>query len=92
VDGTAGTLESRSVCGASAQTLAEAVAAIADAVPAQREVTLVHGDFHLRNVIVAASAGRGRAVLDWELCTLGEPLADVGGLLGYCPHVGEPGR
>jgi aminoglycoside phosphotransferase (APT) family kinase protein len=61
------------------------------AVPPQRELTLVHGDFHLRNVVVAPFTGRVRAVLDWELCTLGEPLADLGGLLAYWPHAGEPG-
>ncbi len=60
------------------------------AIPVQREVTLVHGDFHLRNLIVSANGGSVRAVLDWELSTLGEPLADLGGLLAYWPHPGEP--
>lgn len=60
------------------------------AIPEQREVTLVHGDFHLRNLIVSADDGSVRAVLDWELCTLGEPLADLGGLLAYWPHPDEP--
>jgi aminoglycoside phosphotransferase (APT) family kinase protein len=32
------------------------------------------------------------AVLDWELCTLGDPLADVGYLLGYWTDPGEPPR
>jgi aminoglycoside phosphotransferase (APT) family kinase protein len=56
------------------------------AMPPQREVTLVHGDFHLLNVIAAPDGARVRAVLDWELCTLGDPLADLGGLLAYWPH------
>ncbi len=60
------------------------------AIPAQHELTLVHGDFHLRNLIVSAAGGSVRAVLDWELCTLGDPLADLGGLLAYWPHPGEP--
>jgi aminoglycoside phosphotransferase (APT) family kinase protein len=53
------------------------------ATPEQRELTLVHGDFHVRNVILAPDGGAVRAVLDWELCTLGDPLADVGGLMAY---------
>lgn len=59
------------------------------AVPQQREVTLVHGDFHLRNLIISTIDYSVRAVLDWELSTLGDPLADLGGLLAYWPHPGE---
>jgi aminoglycoside phosphotransferase (APT) family kinase protein len=43
---------------------------------------IVHGDYRLDNVILSP-AGQVRAVLDWELCTLGEPLADLGLLLVY---------
>jgi aminoglycoside phosphotransferase (APT) family kinase protein len=39
-------------------------------------VRLVHGDYRLDNIIVAPSAPAVRAVLDWELSTLGDPLAD----------------
>jgi aminoglycoside phosphotransferase (APT) family kinase protein len=39
-------------------------------------VRLVHGDYRLDNIIVAPSASDVRAVLDWELSTLGDPLAD----------------
>jgi aminoglycoside phosphotransferase (APT) family kinase protein len=53
-------------------------------------MTLVHGDFHLRNVIVDPGDGTVRAVLDWELCTLGDPLADLGGLLAYWPEADDP--
>lgn len=62
--------------------------ALANSAPEQTEVSLVHGDFHLSNIITSGS-GEGSvddaivAVVDWELCTLGEPLADVGALLAY---------
>ncbi len=47
-----------------------------DAAPETDEVALVHGDFRLDNCIVAHDAPRIIAVLDWELSTLGDPLAD----------------
>ncbi|CAA9236286.1 MAG: acyl-CoA dehydrogenase, putative phosphotransferase [uncultured Blastococcus sp.] len=62
-------------------------ARLSAAVPEQHEVRLVHGDFHIKNVITRD--GSVIAVLDWELSTLGDPLADVGTLLAYWPHAGE---
>ena len=59
------------------------------AAPEHEELTLVHGDFHVRNVILAPTSGTVRAVLDWELATLGDPLADVGTLLAYWPQPGD---
>ncbi|WP_067824657.1 phosphotransferase family protein [Nocardia inohanensis] len=59
------------------------------AIPEQREISLVHGDFHLRNLVTAPESGRVTAVLDWELSTLGDPLADMGSLLTYWPEQGE---
>jgi aminoglycoside phosphotransferase (APT) family kinase protein len=59
------------------------------AAPPQRELTLVHGDFHLRNAITSQESGEVIAVLDWELSTLGEPLADMGSLLAYWPQPDE---
>src|ERR1700758_3775634 len=58
---------------------------LAAAAPEQRELSLVHGDFHLRNVIVSRGGGAVTGVLDWELSTLGDPLADMGTLLAYWP-------
>jgi aminoglycoside phosphotransferase (APT) family kinase protein len=60
----------------------EAHALLAARVPPQQAVGIVHGDFRLDNSVVT-SDGRVLAVLDWELCTLGDPLADVGTLLTY---------
>jgi len=51
-------------------------------VPAQQGVAVAHGDYRLDNTIVGAD-GTVRAVLDWELCTLGDPLADLGTMLMY---------
>lgn len=62
---------------------------LAAAIPEQRELALVHGDFHLLNVITDPASCEVSAVLDWELCTLGDPLADVGGLLAYWPGEGD---
>ncbi|MGE0879069.1 MAG: phosphotransferase family protein [Acidimicrobiia bacterium] len=54
-------------------------------IPEQQSVSLVHGDYRLGNVIVDDD-GQVRAVLDWELCTLGDPLADVGYLMMAWPQ------
>ncbi len=59
------------------------------AAPEQTELSLVHGDFHLRNVIVSRDNGEVVGALDWELSTLGDPLADMGSMLAYWPEKGE---
>ena len=51
--------------------------------PPQERTCLLHGDFSPRNLIVDPDLGAVRTVLDWELSTLGEPLADVGAVLAY---------
>jgi aminoglycoside phosphotransferase (APT) family kinase protein len=56
-------------------------------IPDQGPATIVHGDYRLDNMILSPE-GAVAAVVDWELCTLGDPLADVGMLMVYW---GEPG-
>jgi aminoglycoside phosphotransferase (APT) family kinase protein len=58
-------------------------------VPEQTESTIVHGDYRLDNCILDAG-GEVLAVLDWELCTLGDPLADIGLLLVYWTEPDDP--
>lgn len=58
-------------------------------IPPAGDLSLVHGDFHIRNVIVDPNDGSVRTVLDWELSTLGDPLADLGSTLAYWPEAGE---
>ena len=53
------------------------------AVPEQRELSLVRGGFHLRNVIVSRGTGAVIGVLNWELSTLGDRLADMVTMLAY---------
>ena len=50
-------------------------------VPEQTRTSIVHGDYRLDNMIVAPSGDRIAAVLDWELSTLGDPLADFSYML-----------
>ncbi len=60
----------------------EVHAALAARVPEQGPAAIVHGDYRLDNCLLKPD-GDIAAVLDWELCTLGDPLADVGLLVVY---------
>jgi aminoglycoside phosphotransferase (APT) family kinase protein len=55
---------------------------LAASIPAQQRVSVVHGDYRLDNTVLD-HRGHVRAILDWEICTLGDPLADLGVLLCY---------
>jgi aminoglycoside phosphotransferase (APT) family kinase protein len=61
---------------------------LAARIPEQGPATIVHGDYRLDNMILTPT-GEVAAVVDWELCTLGDPLADVGLLMVYWPEAGE---
>ena len=52
-------------------------------VPVQQGVVIAHGDYRFGNCLTDVKKGRIAAVLDWELCTLGDPLADLGYLGVY---------
>ncbi len=53
--------------------------------------TLVHNDYKLDNLMLdPADPARIVAILDWEMCTVGDPLIDVGLLLCYWPQADDP--
>ena len=55
------------------------------------EATIVHGDYRLGNTIFAADApARLESVLDWEMATIGDPLADLGYLCMMWTEGGDP--
>ena len=60
-------------------------------VPASGEATIVHGDYRLGNAMYAPSApARLVAIFDWEMATIGDPLADVGYLCALWTQAGDP--
>ncbi|MEL7208955.1 MAG: phosphotransferase family protein, partial [Actinomycetota bacterium] len=52
---------------------------------------ITHGDYHLANVLFSPTDGELAAIVDWELCTIGDPLLDLGWLLATWPEPGLPG-
>jgi aminoglycoside phosphotransferase (APT) family kinase protein len=63
--------------------LGETIDRLTAALPDQSEPGIVHGDYRLTNVMFAPDLDRIAAVVDWEMATLGDPLADVGLLAVY---------
>jgi aminoglycoside phosphotransferase (APT) family kinase protein len=57
-------------------------------IPDQGPAAIVHGDYRLDNCMAGDNA-KVKAVLDWEICTLGDPLADVGLLMVYWADQGD---
>ena len=63
---------------------------LAGALPERSDATIVHGDYRLGNMALAADdPGRVMAIFDWEMSTLGDPLADLGYTLIYWMEAGE---
>ncbi|MFI5316843.1 MAG: phosphotransferase family protein [Myxococcota bacterium] len=58
--------------------------------PPQKDAAIVHGDYRLGNCITGDDR-QIKAVLDWELCTLGDPMADIGYLMNNWAEPGEVG-
>lgn len=59
--------------------------------PDSERPTLVHNDYKLDNVMLdPADPARVVAILDWEMCTVGDPLIDLGLLLCYWPQADDP--
>ncbi len=70
----------------------EVAAHLAAHIPVQQGVSVAHGDYRFGNCLTDVHAGRIAAVLDWELCTLGDPLADVGYIGVSWSDPGTPSR
>ena len=65
---------------------------LVDNLPPQSGSTIVHGDYKLDNAIISRTPpARILAVVDWEMSTLGDPLADLGWLLYFWRDAEEPG-
>ena len=63
---------------------------LARKIPVQHGVAIAHGDYRFGNCLTDIRTGRIAAVLDWELCTLGDPLADLGYVGIYWTDPGMP--
>ena len=64
---------------------------LAEHLPSSGPATIVHGDYRLGNTMFALDApARLTAVLDWEMATIGDPLADIGYLCMMWSQAGDP--
>jgi len=69
----------------------DVVAWIEGDIPDSPQVSLIHNDFKLDNIMVANDdPARAVAVLDWDMCTRGDPLMDLGTLLNYWADAEDP--
>jgi aminoglycoside phosphotransferase (APT) family kinase protein len=50
---------------------------------------IMHGDYHLANLMYAPDGPEIAAIVDWEMCTIGDPLVDLGWLLATWPDHGD---
>jgi aminoglycoside phosphotransferase (APT) family kinase protein len=63
---------------------------LADNVPADGRVGVIHGDLQFPNVMFSLHAPRICGLIDWELATLGDPLLDLGWILSSWHEPGDP--
>ncbi len=64
---------------------------LAQNIPAEAGVSLIHNDFKYDNLVLnPADLSQIIAVLDWEMCTVGDPLLDLGTSLGYWMEATDP--
>jgi len=63
---------------------------LSEHLPTSGPATIVHGDYRLDNVMLAHDEPRVVAIFDWEMATIGDPLADVGYLLSFWREPGDP--
>jgi aminoglycoside phosphotransferase (APT) family kinase protein len=64
---------------------------IKDRMPRQTGAAIIHNDYKYDNMILDANdITRIKGVLDWEMCTLGDPLADLGTAIAYWVEAGDP--
>ena len=64
-------------------------AALEEHLPGPSRSAVIHGDFHLGNILASPEHPDVAAIVDWELSTIGDPLVDLGHLLASWPQ-GEP--
>jgi aminoglycoside phosphotransferase (APT) family kinase protein len=53
--------------------------------PTEWRPGIMHGDYHLSNVMISPTGPEVAAIVDWEMCTIGDPLLDLGNMLGTWP-------
>lgn len=82
-------LSSQELTGRVVKSVEQAYHYLSSNVPAQTRTSIVHGDYRLDNCVLDFQ-GNLLAVLDWELCTLGDPMADLGLLMVYWAEEGDP--
>jgi aminoglycoside phosphotransferase (APT) family kinase protein len=63
---------------------------LSDNLPREKRIGITHGDFQFANVMFSLREPRISGVVDWELATLGDPLLDLGWVLGSWWEKGDP--
>jgi len=58
--------------------------------PRQWKAGILHGDYHFANLMYANDSARLVAIVDWEMCTIGDPLLDLGWLIATSPDPAQP--